>query len=164
MRPSFGAAFFTSGILCSRSYTNAVAIKFHPKRGTLVVVDYASGFKEPEMVGKRLAVVISPDIKNRPGLLTVVPLSLTAPKQVMPYHAEIDIPFDLPKSWGNRPRWVKGDMVNTVGFHRADLVRVGKSKAGKRQYLLKPLPDDILRVVQKCALHGQGFSTLTKHL
>ena len=141
-----------------------MAVRFHPKRGTIVVVDNAPGFKEPEMVGKRLAVVISPDIKNRPSLLTVVPSSLTAPKQAMPYHAEIDIPFDLPESWGNRPRWVKGDMVNTVGFHRADLVRVGKNKAGKRQYLTKPLPSDIFRVVQKCALHGQSFSTLTKHL
>jgi hypothetical protein len=49
----------------------------------------------------------------------------------MPYHCEIEIPFDLPDGWA-RKCWVKGDMVNAVGFHRTDLIQLGKNTAGKR--------------------------------
>jgi mRNA interferase MazF len=139
-------------------------IKFHPPQGCVVTVDYSQGFREPEMVKRRLAVVLSPAIRARPGLATVVALSQTAPNPVMPFHAEIVIPFPLPPSWGNRPRWVKGDMVNAVAFHRIDLLRLGKDETGQRTYQTACLPADLLRVVRRCVLHGLGLSTLTKHL
>jgi mRNA interferase MazF len=101
-----------------------MAIREHPPQGSIVTVDYSEGFKEPEMVKVRLAVVLSPKIITRPHLCTVVPLSLTKPKPVMPYNKLIRIPFELPKRWGDAERWIKGDMVNAVGFHRVDLLRL----------------------------------------
>ena len=53
-------------------------------------------------------------------------------------------------------------MVNTVGFHRLDLLRLGKDAQGQRRYLLTPIPQEILVEIQKCILHGLGLSSLTK--
>lgn len=116
------------------------------------------------MVKLRLAVVMSPKIASRPHLCTVVPLSLTEPETIMPYHKKIRIPFRLPERWGNHDRWVKGDMINTVAFHRVDLLRLGKDRTGKRIYQMQPLPAEMFKIVRRCALHGIGLSTLTKHL
>lgn len=141
-----------------------MSITSHPTRGSIVTVDYSSGFKKPEMVKKRLAIVLSPNIAARPQLCTVVPLSLTPPDPEMPYHQLIEIPFPLPKKWGNAPRWIKGDMMGHVGFHRVDLLRLGKDCYGKRQYQTQPLPPAIFKLAQRCVLHGLGMSSLTKHL
>jgi len=141
-----------------------MGIAEHPPQGSIVTVDYTKGFREPEMVKVRLAVVLSPKITNRPFLCTVVPLSASEPEPKMPYNRLIDIPFLLPKSWGNIPRWICGDMVNAVAFHRIDLLRMGKDYSGKRIYQTQQLPPDLFRHVRACALHGMGLSTLTKHL
>lgn len=116
------------------------------------------------MVKLRLAIVLTPRIQARPQLCTIVPLSLTPPDPIMPYHKQIVIPFDMPRKWGNQERWIKGDMVNAVGFHRIDLLRMGKDLQGKRIYQTSVLPDDMLKVVRQCVLHGMGLSTLTKNL
>ncbi len=52
-----------------------MALKFAPKMGTIILVNFDKGFVPPEMVKKRLAVVISPTIKERGKLVTVVPLT-----------------------------------------------------------------------------------------
>ena len=136
----------------------------HPDRGTIVTVDFNEGFKNPEMAKKRLVVVLTPKIRARPRLMTVVPLSMTPPDPVMPYHKPIQIPFDLPASWGNYERWIKGDMVNAVGFHRVDFLTLGKDRTGQKIYQKKVLPDDLMKIVQRCVLHGMGMSALTKSL
>lgn len=142
-----------------------MGINQHPNRGSVVVVDYSTGgFVPPEMVKRRLAIVLSPKITSRPKLCTIVPLSKTEPDKVMPYHAQIKLPFRMPSGWGDDERWVKGDMVNAVSFHRVELLRFGKDKYGKRRYLYDSIPDDMFRTVQRCALHGMGMSNLTKHL
>jgi uncharacterized protein YifN (PemK superfamily) len=81
----------------------------------------------------------------------------------MPYHCELDVPFELPEYWGQKTRWAKGDMVYSVGFHRADLLRIGK-RDGTRVYQTTPLPLDLFLKVQEAVLHGLGLSGLTKHL
>lgn len=141
-----------------------MSIREHPLQGSIVTVDYSKGFVVPEMDKLRLAVVISPKIASRPYLATVVPLSLSEPEKVMPYNRTIRIPFELPRSWGDHERWICGDMVNAVGFHRMDLLRLGKDSSGKRIYQMSSLPDDLLKLVRTCALHGLGLSNLTKHL
>ena len=108
------------------------------------------------MVKRRPCVVISPPIKGRTGLLTVVALSTTPPNPVMPYHVEIDIPFALPPKFASRC-WVKGDMVNTVGFHRTDLLQLGKDLSGKRIYQTSPLPTATFALVQAAVLAGLGI-------
>jgi len=141
-----------------------MAISEHPPRGSIVVADYSKGFLEPEMVKRRLAVVLSPKIVNRVHLATIVPLSLTMPDHIMPYHKRLEIPFAMPPEWGNHPRWIKGDMINSVGFHRLDFLRLGKDRRGKRIYQYRTLPEDDFDRVKRCALHGMGLSNLTKHI
>ena len=141
-----------------------MAIREHPNPGTIVTVDYGRGFVEPEMVKRRLAIILSPNIKNRPGLCTVVPLSLTEPNPRMPYHAQLDVPFELPEPWGNVPRWIKGDMINAVALHRVNLLRMGRTQDGSRIYQFRTLSSDEMRRVRRCVLHGLGLSGLTKHL
>ncbi len=139
-------------------------IVYHPPRGTVVAVSYEKGFVEPEMTKTRLAIVLSPAIKARVKLVTIVPLSLTAPETILPFHKQIDIPFMIPKPWGNQPRWIKGDMVNAVGFHRVDLLRLGKDREGQRIYQKAVLGDRDFAIVKQCVLHGLGLSNLTKYV
>lgn len=138
-------------------------LTYHPKPGALVVVDFDRAFRMPEMVKSRLCVVVSPAIKARKGLCTVVPLSTTAPHEIMPYHLEFMIPFDVSSHWSQGPVWLKGDMIYSVGFHRCSLVRLGK-QGGRRVYQTEALPGDLFRRVRSCVLHGLGLSSLTKHL
>lgn len=146
-----------------KSKRPVVPIQFHPQYGSIVCVRFEPGFTEPEMVKRRLCIVLSRAMGGRDKLVTVVPLSKTKPTHVKPYHMPLLIPFDLPESWGAHERWVKGDMVYSVGFHRVELLRLGKG-AGGRDYQKTPLPDDMLRSVQKCVLHGLGMSSLVKHV
>jgi uncharacterized protein YifN (PemK superfamily) len=116
------------------------------------------------MVKTRLAVVVSKDMQARHGLCTVVPLSLTAPPQPMRYHARIDPTFTIPEPWGIQPRWVKGDMVLAVRFHRLDLLSLGRDSAGRRVYQLETLTREDFRTVQACVLEGLSLGRLTKSL
>jgi mRNA interferase MazF len=141
-----------------------MAIREHPALGTILMCDFGAGFAEPEMVKRRPVVVLSPKIGARPYLYTVVALSTKTPDPVMPYHCQIDLRPRLPPPLQSDGVWVKGDMVNTVGFHRLDLIRLGKERDGKRIYLYQPLSSDTLRRVRVCVLHAMGLSTLTKHL
>ena len=70
----------------------------------------------------------------------------------------------LPQPWESDGIWIKGDMVNAVGFHRLSLIRLGKNKAGKRIYRYEPLNQDIIAQIRACVLHAIGLSRLTKHL
>ncbi len=141
-----------------------MALTYHPARGSIVTVNFAPGFVPPEMVKLRLAIVLSPAIRARVGLCTVVPLSTTPPDKVMPYHCKYTVPFAMPKNWGNIERWVKGDMVTTVGWHRMNLLVLGKDKSGKRIYQQQVIDEaDFVRIM-RCTLHGMGLSALTKHL
>jgi mRNA interferase MazF len=60
--------------------------------------------------------------------------------------------------------WVKGDMVNTVGFRRLDLIRLGKGRDGKRIYLYEPLSTDTIKQIRACVLRAMGLAVLTKGL
>lgn len=139
-----------------------MAILEHPKIGAILMCDFDTGFKRPEMCKKRPVIVISPKITHRPKLCTVVTLSMTPPTNRMPYHRQIRIRPPLPDGWASDDIWVKGDMVNAVGFHRLDLIRRGKDRMGKRIYHLDPIEADQLQIVRQCVLHAIGLSTLTK--
>lgn len=126
--------------------------------------NFDQGFKEPEMVKNRPVVVISPQISWRPGLCTVVGLSCTAPVPVRPYHCKLVIAPPLPEPWNSREVWVKGDMIAAVGFHRLNLIRLGRDEHNKRAYYVTAISEEHLTQVRKCVLHGLGMFQLTKHL
>ena len=89
----------------------------HPEVGTVVICDYSSGFKPPEMIKRRLAVVISPRLKRRNNLCTVVPLSTKEPNPIEEFHHLVTLPQEVPGFEGLE-KWAKCDMLATVGFQR----------------------------------------------
>jgi mRNA interferase MazF len=141
-----------------------MSIAEHPPTGVVVMCDFNAGFKSPEMVKRRPVVVISPRIRTRPGLCTIVALSTKAPDPVMPYHCQIDLDPRMPGKWESNGVWVKGDMVNVVGYHRLDLIRLGRSEGGKRIYLLEPLSAEKIKQIRSCVLAALGLERLTPNL
>lgn len=138
--------------------------RFHPPQKSVVLVRFDEAFKPPEMVKPRLCIVLSPQMKARPGLCTVAPMSLTPPEREMPFHCRLRIPFQLPPRWGDQERWVKGDMIYAAGLHRVELLSLGRDRTGKRVYQTSTIPDEDFLRVQRAVLHGLGLSALTKQL
>ncbi len=141
-----------------------MAIQEHPSIGTILMCNFDMGFKKPEMVKTRPVVVISPKIARRYQLCTVVALSTTAPDPVLPFHRQINLRPRLPEPWDSDGIWIKGDMVNAVGFHRLDFIRAGKGPDGKRKYHYQALNNDLVTIIRQCVLNGIGLNLLTKHL
>jgi mRNA interferase MazF len=141
-----------------------VGIKEHPPTGTILMCDFSAGFREPEMVKRRPVVVISPRIRARPGLCTVVALSTTAPNMIMDYHCQVDFQPPLPSWMQSNGVWVKGDMVASVAFRRLDFINFGKGADGKRSYYYAALSRENLKRIRACVFAGLGLVHLTKHL
>ena len=142
-----------------------MAITKAPSLGTVLLCDFDQGFKEPEMVKRRPVVVVSPQIAWRPGLCTVVGLSTSAPEPARPYNCQVTVDPPLPHPWDSPVMWVKGDMIAAVGFHRLDLVRLGRDgPGGRRLYRTDTLTAEQMKAVRRCVLHGLGLFALTKHL
>jgi len=103
---------------------------------TILLCDYSlGGFRPPEMVKRRPAVVIAGRLPRRNNLHTVVPLSGTPSEERNLYHCRIELPQPLPAPYDETVWWVKADMLATVGFERLDLFRTERDQQGKRKYL-----------------------------
>lgn len=145
-----------------------MAITFHPSAGQILLCDFSDGFRAPEMVkSERPVLVLTPAIKGRANLVTILALSTSCPSPIMPYH------YKLPKAsmpqlgrFQEKDTWVKADMIYTVGFHRLDLIRLGKRdvNTGKRLYYRKKLGREQMTEIYKCMLHGLNLGQLGKHL
>jgi len=140
-----------------------MAIHFHPEIGTIVICDFTS-FVSPEMTKRRPAIVISPRLRDRGELCTVVPLSTTNPPSVMPYHHRIVIDPVLPAPYDSKSHWVKADMLYTVSFARLYLPFSKKDGQGKRIYDVRTIDKVDLIKIQQCVLHGIGLTVLTDYL
>jgi mRNA interferase MazF len=112
-----------------------VPLTFHPDPGTIVICDFSEGFRPPEMVKVRPVVVISPRRRSI-QLVTVVPLSSSAPIPVQPWHIQLP-DGTYPPARG--VIWAKCDMLATVGFVRLD--RVKTQLQGRRVYQTFQLGD-----------------------
>ncbi|MGN7437302.1 MAG: type II toxin-antitoxin system PemK/MazF family toxin [Alcanivorax sp.] len=136
-----------------------MALTFHPKPGTIVVCDYSTGFREPEMVKRRPAIVVSPRLRRRKGLCSVVPLSTTEPTHVMPYHYLLKLERPLPHPWGTDQMWVKGDMISTVSLTRLDLIRDKRIPGQPRRYIKVSVKADQFDAIKASILNGLGINT-----
>lgn len=89
------------------------------------------------MVKMRDVVVLSQHKQNS-RLVTVVPLSASAPDRPQPYHHEL--PKD-PRPDGDcmHPIWAKGDMVYTVSLERLEM-HYTRTRRGGRQTVRVQLP------------------------
>ena len=138
-----------------------MSLPYHPEVGTIVICDF--GGVAPKMVKRRPAVIISPRLRNRGNLCTVVPLSTTPPQQIMPYHYKLHTTPPLPAPYSAPSHWVKADMLATVSFKRLRLPFVRK-KNGKREYDVRIIDQSDLIKIQQCVLYAIGLSKLTDFL
>jgi uncharacterized protein YifN (PemK superfamily) len=126
-----------------------VAITFHPKAGAVLVCDFR-GYIEPEIVKTRPVVVISPNHMRRPGLVSVIPLSTTAPLNVEAYHYLLrgnPVPGSAAASI-----WAKCDLVATVSVERLD-----RKKVGRGRYAVGNVSMDQVRTMRRCAALSLGL-------
>jgi len=115
----------------------------------------------------RPVIVLTPPIKGRNNLVTVISLSTKEPPTIMPYH------YRIPKAsmpqlgrFQKCDTWVKGDMIYTAGFHRLDLIKLGTKdrNTGKRLYFKNALGRNQMSDIYKCVLHGLNLGHLGAHL
>jgi uncharacterized protein YifN (PemK superfamily) len=130
-----------------------MALPYHPVPGTILVCDYSTGFKVPEMVKKRLCVTISPRLRRRDGLVSVVPLSQTRPHHLEDWHVPILI--DVPH-WGGEQRWAACDMLATVGFQRLDQPHTKNPKTGARKHHQIELPEALVTDLRRAVRASLG--------
>lgn len=125
-------------------------IQFEQKPGAILLCDYAlGGFRPPEMVKRRPVVVVSSRKRQPTGLLTVVPLSTTAPERAEAHHCLITLETPLP-GYPALQCWVKADMVGTVAFARLDMFRTERGPNGTRKYLALRISDAQLEEIRAC--------------
>ncbi|OYQ17666.1 hypothetical protein B7L09_15190 [Pseudomonas mandelii] len=88
-----------------------------PKEGSVLICDFR-GYEVPEMIKVRPVVVIRKH-KTNSLLVTVVPLSTTAPDRILDHHLELQSHLQ-----GASPVcWAKCDMVATVSLSRLDRIK-----------------------------------------
>jgi|TARA_B100000315_G_C14563195_1_gene581580 uncharacterized protein YifN (PemK superfamily) len=140
-----------------------MALHYNPEPGTIVICDF-HGFIVPEMIKRRPVLIVSPRLRNREGLCTIVPFSTTTPTKIMPYHYRLHLDPPLPSPYTTQSQWVKCDMIYTVAFERLYLLRAGKDSDGKRIYDVRVVDKADLIKINECILHGLGMASLTKYL
>ena len=133
-----------------------MTVVLHPAPGTIVRLDMSEGFRPPEMVKRRPAIVLSPPLPDRRQLCAVVPLSTTRPKTPGAHHMQITFEPPLPEPYAEPTVWVKGDMVQTVAFHRLRLLFSGWQQ-GQRVYDVRVLDAATLERVRQCVRAGLGL-------
>jgi uncharacterized protein YifN (PemK superfamily) len=134
-----------------------MTVTVHPVPGTIVRVDLSQGFREPEMVKRRPAIVLSAALPGRSQLCSIVPLSTPAPRIVRRWHHRIELRDPLPAPYDNPVMWAKCDMVLTVAFHRLRLLHKGKKPDGSRDYDVRILPGDEMEAVRNCVREALGL-------
>ncbi len=127
-----------------------MAITYHPRPGEIFICSYPKDMIVPEMIKTRPVVVVSPKLKHRNKLVTIVPLSTTTPKSIESYHYQLSLNQPLPFPWDTNPCWVICDHPMTVSFDRLDLIRLGKDQYGKRKYLQYVMEEYHLNNIRLC--------------
>lgn len=134
-----------------------MAIQYDAPPRTVLLCDYSlGGFRAPEMVKRRPAVVISPRLRHRTGLMTVVPLSTSTPTAKTDHHCRIALPHALP-GFPEVDCWVKADMIATVAFERLDLFRTARDQYGKRKYLQPKISEADFASIKACIIAALGL-------
>lgn len=123
-------------------------LNFQPRPGMVVMCDF-SGYIVPEMVKKRPVVVVARNRKNR-QLVTVVPLSTTAPDKLEDHHHQLSA-NPLPGK-EHITCWAKCDMIATVSLAQLD-----RYKFAHRQYVTPVLPDVDFEAIKSAIMNALGL-------
>ena len=130
-----------------------MALRFQPKPRAIVFCNFA-GFIEPEIIKRRPVVVLAAHKRNS-KLVTVVPLSTTAPVPVESHHYRLQ-QNPLP----GKPHvevWAKCDMVAVVSIERLDLVHTGRGPDGRRRYLSLSIEQDQFDAIRRGVASALGL-------
>lgn len=111
-----------------------------PKPGTIINCNF-EGFISPEMIKKRPVVVLRKSKLNN-KLVTIVPISTTAPRKITNLHIEIEGPID------GKQAWIKCDMIYTVCLDRLSRLKE-KDNNGHYQWVSKNLDESLFEAVKK---------------
>ena len=141
-----------------------MSLSYHPAIGAILMCDFDTGFRPPEMVKRRPVVIISPRLRQRENLVTVVPLSTTPPNHKMDYHIEFTLANPLPSPFNNPSMWAKCDMLATVGLTRLDRFKMPRHDKGPRKWVAGEVSPADLKRIRIAILHAIGLSFLTKQL
>ena len=128
-------------------------IQYPVDAGTILLCDYGTGFREPEMVKRRPVIVVSRQLQHRGALCTVVPLSTTPPRFDVPYVHKLVLEKPLTPAFPDREMWAKIDMLATVGFQRLDLFRTNRDQTGRRRYFMPKISAKDLDTIR----YGIGY-------
>jgi len=138
-----------------------MALNYYPRTGEVLLCNYATGFIPPEMVKLRPVVIISPRLRRRGNIVTVVPLSTTPPAEPYDYCYKFSLGKPLPPPFDAVDQWAKCDMVAAVALARLDRFRDGRTVAGARRFTTGQVDGVQLRGIRQAVLFGLGLGTLT---
>ncbi|SEA18885.1 type II toxin-antitoxin system PemK/MazF family toxin [Paraburkholderia sartisoli] len=125
-----------------------MTLPYFPSRGEILVCDFNTGFREPEMIKKRPVIVVSQKSSHSRRLCTVVPLSTTSPAPVKAWHHAL--PHVVVPGWKTEATmWAKCDMLSTVGFERLNKPYI-KSRNSGRRYVEVILGNGDLTAIDAC--------------
>ena len=142
-------------------------MKRAPGRGRIVIINFEKGGTAvpPEMVGTmRPCVVVQNNSMVRAPLITVVPISTTAPNPVGKQHHQLShLSFrEWPLDWDGQgiPRWAKCDYVTTVALDRC-VDPYTKPRGKPRQFRhISVIKADLL-AIEKCVLWSLGIDPIS---
>lgn len=109
-----------------------MTLLYQPKEGSVLICDFR-GYEVPEIIKIRPVIVIRRHRTNK-LLVTVVPLSTTAPQTVLAHHLQLESHLQ----GANPVCWAKCDIVATVSLGRLDRIK-SKDRHGKRTYKIAEL-------------------------
>lgn len=127
-----------------------MTLPYSPSRGEILICDFDTGFREPEMVKRRPAIVVSHKNSHGRRLCTVVPLSTTAPIPAKSWHyalPHVQIPGWVAKA----TMWAKCDMLATVSFDRLTKP-YKKTQHSGRKYIGVFLCDEDMAAINACLM------------
>lgn len=134
-----------------------MALQYQPYQRQILICDF-DGLRSPEMLKRRLVIVLSPKPRRFTGLCTVVPLSTTAPHPPESHHFQLRLNPEMPRPFNGGLKWVKGDMIYTVSLGRLDRPHHRPRRGGGREYIKSLLPPDDFLSVQACVKAALGFT------
>jgi uncharacterized protein YifN (PemK superfamily) len=131
-----------------------VVLPFHPIPGEVLWCDfeaeYSTPYHPPEMTKTRRVVVLSPRSRaHRARTVVVVPLSITVPRYIEPFHYKLSVRYRFLHK--TEEVWVKGDMVRHVSVERLRPI-LGRNVAVKQS-----LTAFDLHATRKAVAAGIGF-------
>ena len=113
-----------------------------------------SGFTPPEINKTRPVIVISPKLPYRSEIVTIVPISLTAPHHQLPYVVKLSKNYH-PLEPDDLSCWAKCDMLMNIGHFR-----LTGFKVGRRKWDYPQLTGDDLKHVRTGVLSALGLKDM----